>query len=395
MSHILDWAEAGLAGYACSSRTSLGRRYPEEEDVFRTSYQRDKDRIIYSTAFRRLQFKTQVYVVHEGDFYRTRLTHSLEVAQQAKTLARLLQANEDLAEAIALAHDLGHAPFGHSGESALQEMMKAHGGFDHNLQSLRVVDELEHRHPHFFGLNLTFEVREGLARHKTEFDNPQVPEEFKKTPQPGLEAQIVNLTDETAFATHDLDDAIEQGLISLEHLRDSGIPAVLNGFQRVESEIGSLATADRKLFGKRLVRHLISSLIWDASKYTLEQLKVQRTESPEQIRAQDRPMVAFGPVWHDDFPKLKRLLLDEVYHHPNVVVMVEKGKLIIQQIFAAYLNNEMLLPQSIRHQLTRDGSNHDHQVICDYICGMTDVYASRVYNALFTPLFSVPERYGR
>lgn len=395
MSDISDQIEAGLAGYACSTRSSLGRCYKEEEETFRTPYQRDTDRILYSTAFRRLQFKTQVYVVHEGNFYRTRLTHSLEVAQQAKTLARLIKANEDLAEAIALAHDLGHAPFGHSGESALQVMMREHGGFDHNLQSLRVVDELEHRHPHFHGLNLTYEVREGLARHKTEFDNPQVPEDFRRTSQPGIEAQIVNLTDETAFATHDLDDAIEQGLVSLEQLRDCRIPSVEAGFRKVEEELGPLASTDRTLFGKRLVRHLISSLIWTASSYTLEQLKNQGIESPDQIRSLSQPIAAIGEAWQEDFPKLKRLLLDEVYHHPNVVVMVEKGKFIIEHIFEAYLQNAKLLPQSIRKQLHGDGSTHDYQVICDYICGMTDVYASQVYNALFTPLFSVPERYGK
>lgn len=391
---ITDWCEGGLAGYACSSRQSQGRRFVEEDELFRTAYQRDKDRILYATAFRRLQFKTQVYVVHEGDFYRTRLTHSLEVAQQAKTLARLVRANEDLAEAIALAHDLGHAPFGHAGESELQNLMEEHGGFDHNLQSLRVVDELEHRYSQFNGLNLTFETREGLARHKTHFDNPLVPEEFRRTLQPALECQIVNLADETAFATHDLDDAIDQGLLTLERLRDEELLMVESLFVQVEKELGPLRKAEKTLFRKRLVRHLISSLIWDASNQTKENLAGNGLATPEEIRLYDQEVVGFGAAWRDDFPKLVKLLTDLVYHHPNVVIMVEKGRLIIRRIFEAYLENSKLLPTSTQKKLDGKWNNHDYQVICDYIAGMTDTYAAQVYNALFTPLFRVPERYG-
>jgi len=393
MAEIIDWNEGGLAGYACRSRFSRGRRFPEEDEVFRNAYQRDKDRILYATAFRRLQFKTQVYVVHEGDFYRTRLTHSLEVAQQAKTLARLVRANEDLVEAIALAHDLGHAPFGHAGETELNNLMKEYGGFDHNLQSLRVVDELEHRYPRFNGLNLTFETREGLARHTTHFDNPLVPEEFRTTPQPALECQIVNLADETAFATHDLDDAIEQGLLTLERLREEGLPALERLFVRVEEELGPLGKADKTLFCKRLVRHLINDLIWDASNQTRETLEKNGLASPDEVRRFPEEIVGFGPAWRSDFPKLVRLLTDLVYHHPNVVIMVEKGRLIIRRIFEAFVANSRLLPASTQKKLSGDAA-HDKQVICDYIAGMTDTYAAQVYNALFTPLFRVPERYG-
>lgn len=387
--------ETGLAPYATTSGLSKGRRIEEAEETFRTPFQRDKDRILYSGAFRRLQFKTQVYVVHESDFYRTRLTHSLEVAQQAKTLARLTQANEDLAEAIALAHDLGHAPFGHAGEVELNNAMKAYGGFDHNLQSLRVVDHLEHRYVEYPGLNLTFETREGLARHKTHFDSPLVPQEFRQTSQPGLECQIVNLTDETAFATHDLDDAVEQGLLTLERLREAEIPGVEKVYVQVESEMGPLSKADRMLFRKRLVRHLISSLIWDASRQTKENLEKFGVNTPDDLRKQREALVVFGPEWRRDFPVLVRLLIDEVYHHPNVVVMVEKGRIIIRRVFEAFLENPKLMPQSVQRSLSGENPAHDYQVICDYIAGMTDVYASQVYNALFTPLLRVPERYGR
>lgn len=395
MSQWVQELEFKLAPYAMTSALSKGRSRFEEEETFRTPFQRDKDRILYSGAFRRLQFKTQVYVVHESDFYRTRLTHSLEVAQQAKTLARLVHANEDLAEAIALAHDLGHAPFGHAGEVELNNFMKVYGGFDHNLQSLRVVDVLEERYVDFPGLNLTFETREGLARHKTHFDNPLVPEEFRRTSQPGLECQIVNLADETAFATHDLDDAVEQGLLTLERLRQTEIPEVEKVFLRVESEMGSLKRVDRTLFRKRLVRHLISSLIWDASRQTKENLSSLGIASPEDIRCQPEALVGFGPEWRRDFPLLVRLLIDEVYHHPNVVVMVEKGRIIIRRIFEAFLENSKLLPVSIQKKIRGEDASEDYQTICDYIAGMTDVYASQVYNALFTPLMRVPERYGR
>lgn len=395
MSQWLNGLEAGLAPYATLSNHTKGRRYAEDEETFRTPFQRDKDRILYSGAFRRLQFKTQVYVVYESDFYRTRLTHSLEVAQQAKTLARLLQANEDLSEAIALAHDLGHAPFGHAGEVELNNVMKKYEGFDHNLQSLRVVDVLERRYVEFPGLNLTFETREGLARHKTHFDSPLVPQEFRQTSQPGLECQIVNLADETAFATHDLDDAVEQGLLTLERLRRAEIPEVEKVFLRVESEMGPLVPANRTLFRKRMVRHLISSLIWDASLQTKENLTRLQIGSPEEVRQQSTPIVSFGPEWSRDFPVLVRLLTDEVYHHPNVVVMVEKGRIIIRRIFEAFLENNKLMPLSLQNTLSGQNTPEDHQAICDYIAGMTDAYASQVYNTLFTPFVKVSERYGR
>jgi dGTPase len=395
MPDLLRDLELDLAGYAAKSGDSRGRRQQETDESFRTPFQRDKDRILYSTAFRRLQFKTQVYVVHEGDFYRTRLTHSLEVAQQAKTLARLVLANEDLAEAIALAHDLGHAPFGHAGEEELNGFMQGFGGFDHNLQSLRVVDHLENRYANCEGLNLTYETREGLARHKTHFDNPMFPEEFRQTPQPGLECQLVNLADETAFATHDLDDAVEQGLLTLERLRSAQIPSVEQVFLKVEQEIGSLRTADETLFRKRLVRHLISSLIWDASHWTQGRLCELKLDHPDAVRAQNEPVAGFGPQWREDFPKLMKMLIEEVYHHPNVVVMVEKGRIIIRQIFRAYLENKRLLPRAVQERLDGKGESHDYQTICDYIAEMTDVYAAQVYNSLFTPLARVPERYGR
>ena len=212
-----------LAPYASLSAASRGRRHSEEPDEYRTAFQRDRDRILYSTAFRRLQYKTQVYVIHEGDAYRTRLTHTLEVMQHARTLARVLRANEDLTEAIALGHDLGHAPFGHGGEEELNRLLAAQGGFEHNRQSLRLVDLLERRYQAFPGLNLSFEVREGLARHATVYDQPALAEEFAATPYPALECQIVNVADQLAFCAHDLDDALRSGLLTLENLQEAGL----------------------------------------------------------------------------------------------------------------------------------------------------------------------------
>lgn len=367
------------------------RRHPENEDPYRTCFQRDRDRILYSTAFKRLQYKTQVYVVHEADFYRTRLTHTLEVAQHARTVARALGANEDLTEAIALAHDLGHAPFGHAGEETLNELMAGFGGFEHNIQSLRIVDSLEKRYPNFDGLNLTFETREGIARHTTCYDHPQAVQEFLATPQPGIEAQIVNFADQIAFVTHDLEDALVANLLSEEKLWE--LPLALWDEVRSRLKRDGLWKGDPRLRRRQLVRHLIE--LFNVNLIT-ESRKNLTDQTPEEIRSLPEPVIRLSPDYQHELTRLRSFLHEEVYHHPSVLVMVNKGSRLLREMFELFLSEPRLLPLQTQARWKHAKNElEQRRVLCDYLSGMTDKYAMETYQRLLDPYEKVLTAFGR
>lgn len=372
---IEEKEESLLAPYAMKSRESRGRVYPQEEDPIRTRYQRDRDRIIHSTAFRRLEYKTQVFVNHEGDYYRTRLTHTIEVAQIARTMARALRLNEDLTEAISLAHDIGHTPFGHSGEEALHELMDGKGGFEHNHQGLRVVDLLEHRYPDFKGLNLTYETREGIIKHRTPYDLPDLSEleEFMPQKSPTLEAQIVNLADEIAYTSHDLDDGLKAGYLNLSDLQ--GVELWREIYDGIDQGIGE----EKRI--RISVRTLIGSQITDLIETTNGRLSELPVDSVDKVR--DEPiLVSFSGQMAKKDKELKGFLLNNLYCHYKVIKMADKAKRYIKDLFSTYLKNLRQLPPDFQ-KLTDEWM--PERVVCDYIAGMTDRYAQDEYTRLFIP----------
>ncbi|PIU92086.1 MAG: deoxyguanosinetriphosphate triphosphohydrolase [Armatimonadetes bacterium CG06_land_8_20_14_3_00_66_21] len=371
-----------LAAYACKSAQSRGRRWEEPTDPhpYRTAYQRDKGRVIHSFSFRRLQLKTQVFVTHEGDFYRTRLTHSFAVAQIAQSLAKALRANDELAEVIALAHDLGHPPFGHGGERELHRLMENHGGFEHNLQALRVVDEMETHSSGGPGLNLSYETREGLARHSTEYDDHRVPDEFREFPSPTLECQIVDTADRITFRTHDLEDALWLGLIEERDVNGAGL--VLWDRHRELARAQFADPPDRKLLRRVIVRNLIDEMIRDATRHTLAALNRKRLASPDDVRAHPGPLVGMNDALEAESDALGKFLYDAVYQHPTVVKMIWKGQRIIRKLFGAYVEEPKLLPKDLQSRLA---SSPVESVVCDYIAGMTDRYAMDQYRLLYEP----------
>ena len=365
-----------LAPYAAHSAQSQGRAHPEPEHPYRTCYQRDRDRVIHSTAFRRLEYKTQVFVNHEGDYYRTRLTHTLEVAQIARTIARALALNEDLVEAVALAHDLGHTPFGHSGEDALRELMREHGGFEHNLHGLRVVDTLEHRYVQFPGLNLTREVREAMAKHRTRYDHPP-PSEFDDGLQAPLEAQVVEAADTIAYDSHDLDDALKAGLVQEEDL--AGVALWELAAERAEREFGGLSPESRRV---QVVRFLINQEATGLLEQTCANLETAGVTSPEEVRQAARPLVEFDRAMRELQAELQEFLMERVYRHYRVVRMATKARRFIEELFTAYIQSPEQLPESALRLRQEDGL---HRVVCDYIAGMTDRYAQDEHLKLFAP----------
>lgn len=365
-----------LAPYAMCAVDTAGRRYPEDDHTYRNPFQRDRDRIIHCTAFRRLEYKTQVYVIHEGDYYRTRLTHTLEVAQIARTMSRILRLNEDLTEAIALAHDLGHTPFGHSGEDALQEIMRDFGGFEHNRHGLRVVEELEERYPAFPGLNLTYEVREGIIKHNTDYDySGDV--DYQPGQSPSLEAQLVDLADEIAYNNHDLDDGLTAGLITEEELLSLEI------WKRAYDDVNGLypdLDMDRRKY--QVVKRLINDLVMDAVQQTLSNLRERKIASVDDVRGVSERLVAFSPRMMELNSELKDFLMTRVYKHYRVMRMADKAARFIKSLFDVYINRPEQLPP---HAQQRIGSLPLQVVLCDYIAGMTDRYALDEYNRLFMP----------
>ena len=367
-----------LAPYAMKSRQSRGRQHPEPEDPHRTAYRRDKDRIIHTTAFRRLEYKTQVFVNHEGDHYRTRLTHTLEVAQIAGSIARVLRLNEDLVEAVSLAHDIGHPPFGHAGEDALRELMEGHGGFDHNLQGLRIVDLLEARYPGFPGLNLTWETRESINKHRTPYDQPDLHAALDPTLSPLLESQIADIADEIAYDNHDLDDGLTSGILKEEDL--VGIELWQQAREAVESSGGRLDPEIRKY---QIIRILINRQITDLMQATTENLARHRIESVEDVRACSERLVGFSETMTQWRAPLKALLWNQFYHHYRVVRMADKAKRFITELFHLYVKKPEQLPKTTRSRIQR--GEEPFRVVCDYIAGMTDRYCLEEYKKLFDP----------
>ena len=369
-----------LASYASHEQDSRGRRYDEPEDKNRGVFQRDRDRIIHCGAFRRLEYKTQVFVNHEGDLFRTRLTHSLEVVQIARALARNLRLNEDLVEAISLAHDLGHTPFGHAGQDALNEFMKKHapksGGFEHNLQSLRIVDELEERYAEFNGLNLSFETRSGILKHcslKNARELGDVGQRFIDKQQPCLEAQLANLADEIAYNNHDIDDGLRSGLITLEQIREVAI---------FNEHYESVLALYPKIKGRRVIsetiRRMINTLIVDLSQTTADNIHKHHVKTVQDVYK--APMlVAFSKDIRQKEDELKSFLMKNLYRHYKVMRMSSKASLVIKELFAAFLENPRLLPNDYQKK------DEDKLVrsIADYIAGMTDRYAIKEHRRLF------------
>ncbi len=380
-----------LAPYACDPAQTRGRRYPEAAAPTRTDFQRDRDRIVHSTAFRRLVYKTQVFLNHEGDLFRTRLTHSLEVAQLGRSIARALRLNEDLVEAIALAHDLGHTPFGHAGQDALNACMAEHGGFEHNLQSLRVVDSLEERYPQFDGLNLTFETREGILKHcsrtnaeQLEAQEPQgIGQRFLTRTQPSLEAQLCNLADEIAYNAHDIDDGVRSGLITLAQLQD--IP-LFDGFRREALQAHpALKDSGRRLLFEA-IRRMLSAQVYDVIAATQAALDQAQPETVDKVRAA-ASLLRFSEPMRQQSLVLKQFLLHQLYRHPKVMDTTRQARQVITELFALYAQTpqEMQAGFAAQAQVTQAGvaaTQVKLRVVADYIAGMTDRFASREHERL-------------
>jgi dGTPase len=367
---------ATLAPYGFRSSNSQGRAFPEEEASYRTRFQRDRDRILHTNAFRRLEYKTQVFVYAEGDYYRTRLTHTLEVAQIGRSLAAALGANEVLVEAICLAHDLGHPTFGHAGEYMLDRLMADHGGFDHNKQSLRIVEKLEQRYPDFEGLNLSWEVLEGIVKHETSYDVADATR-FAPHLRGTLEAQLANPADELAYSAHDLDDGLYSGLIQ---------PQDLSGFdlwEQVRESVGWDGTGYDEMWRHRIVRRLLGLLIDDALAETSRRLDQAAPASADDVRALSENVVALSPEMGARLAELKRFLMERLYRHPRVIRMQIKAERIISALFEAYVAEPRQLPYEEQAKLE---TRSLHRVVCDYIAGMTDRYALQEYAKLFDPL---------
>ena len=365
-----------LAAYAANSATSRGRRWSEEAAVTRSEFQRDRDRVIHSTAFRRLEYKTQVFVNHEGDLFRTRLTHSIEVAQLTRSIARRLDLDEDLAEAIALAHDLGHTPFGHAGQDALNECMRAYGGFEHNLQSLRVVDFLEERYGAFDGLNLTFETREGILKHCTReaaAGLAEIGRRFIEGTQPSLEAQITNLADEIAYNNHDVDDGLRSGLIDCAQLES--VPLFRRHFENANALFPG-ASERRRI--NETIRRMINTLVQDLVDNTLRNIVREHPRSSDDVRSAPALVAHSEPIMAESLD-LKRFLRDKLYQHYQVQRMSTKGRRIVSELFAAFMADPRLLPPQYQAKAEIDRA----RAVADYISGMTDRYAMREHRRLF------------
>lgn len=365
-----------LAPYAVAAHNSRGRKVAEKSPSGRSEFQRDRDRIIHSTAFRRLEYKTQVFVNHEGDLFRTRLTHSIEVAQIGRSIARRLLLNEDLVEAVALAHDVGHTPFGHAGQDALNSCMQGHGGFEHNLQSLRVVDKLEERYAAFDGLNLCFETREGILKHcalNKAAELGEVGERFLKKQNPSLEAQITNLADEIAYNNHDVDDGLRSGLITLEQLAEVRLFA---------SHLDQVSASYPKLEGRRVVhetvRSMINTLVTDLIQQIEENLKAFAVRTLDDVRAAP-PLASFSNAIHEQQRELKSFLHKHLYRHYRVMRMSTKAHRIINELFSAFMSDSRLLPPQFQRQAEQDQA----RAVADYVAGMTDRYAIKEYRRLF------------
>ena len=365
-----------LASHAMKSMNTRGRAHPEDEHPYRSVYQRDRDRIIHSTAFRRLEYKTQVFVNHEGDYYRTRLTHSIEVAQIARSISRALCLNEDLSEAIALAHDLGHTPFGHSGEDALRILMKHHGGFEHNVQGLRVVDILEKRYSQFSGLNLSWEVRESIAKHKLLSDDPNVIK-FDLKKQPLLEAKIVDIADSIAYDNHDIDDSLKAGLIT-----ESGLQEVELWRYAKEQVREQYSNLTKEMENLHTIKYLIDMEVTDLITHTQSMIEKMKIKTTDDVQNCKERLVSFSPEISKKKLELQEFLQQNAYSHYRVVRMADKAKRFVEELFNAFIENPMQLPPEYQKWIEEAGL---YQGVCDYIAGMTDRFAQDEYLKLFYP----------
>jgi len=364
-----------LAPYAQFSADTRGRKYPEEPPDWRTQYQRDRDRVIHSRAFRRLEYKTQVFLNGTGDHLRTRLTHTMEVAAIARNIARALKLNEDLAETIALAHDLGHSPFGHKGEMVLDKLMKGHGGFEHNRQSLRVVEELEQKYPGFAGLNLTWEVREGLAKHETSYDHPGNRQGFEAK-SASLEAQVANLSDEITYYSHDLDDGLDSGLLSEKQLSRQ-VRIWRHAARTVEEQYGELPEECRRYF---IIRCIIDGQVRDVVATTEQRIIDSRVASADDVRRQSKPLVRYSLKRRELNWELRDYLYKNLYYNPVVHEPNERAVRVMEQLFEYFLKNPSEVGTQSRKRIKKIGL---HRAVCDYIAGMTDRYVIQEHNRLF------------
>lgn len=371
--------------YAAASENSRGRKFKEPSPTYRSEFQRDRDRIIHSTGFRRLEYKTQVFVNHEGDLYRTRLTHSIEVAQIARSISRTLRLDEDLTEAISLAHDLGHTPFGHAGQDALNGCMKIHGGFEHNLQSLRIVDKLEKNYADFSGLNLSFETREGILKHcslKHAELLGDVGERFIKKQQPSLEAQLTNIADQVAYNNHDIDDGLRSGLISTEQMREVDL---------FSAQYDKVMWRYPELTGHRCVhetiRRMIGEQVIDLVETSRAKIAAVAPKSIDDVREHKEPLISFSDEMRSRNQELKKFLRENLYYHHKVYRMTRKAHQVIEALFNAFMEDIRLLPPEhqkyVREAQLEMGEAGQARVISDYVAGMTDRYATREYQRLF------------
>ena len=373
--------EALLAPWAMRSARSRGRVHPEPEHPMRTCFQRDRDRVVHSTAFRRLEYKTQVFVNHEGDYYRTRLTHTMEGAQITRTIARALRLNEDLAEAVVLAHDLGHTPFGHAGERVLDGLMEQHGGFEHNAQSLRIVDLLEERYPDFPGLNLSWEVREGIVKHSSEFDRPLV-RSFDPETAPCLEAQIADFADEIAYNCHDIDDGVQSGMLDPDRLAE-----VRLWKEHFDAARAAAPHAPFSILRYQTVRRILDAMVTDLIDNVERALCDHAVQSVEDLRAVRPRLVAYSEGAAARVRELKDFLMEHLYRHVRVTRMGVKAKTVITGLFETYFEEPRQMPPHVYAHVER--GEPKARVIADYVAGMTDRFALEEYKKLFDPLEKV------
>ena len=381
-------SSSGFVPWACQPERTRGRRVPEAPAPTRTEYQRDRDRIVHSTAFRRLVYKTQVFLNHEGDLFRTRLTHSLEVAQLGRSIARTLAINEDLVEAISLAHDLGHTPFGHAGQDALHSCMAAHGGFEHNLQSLRVVDKLEERYPLYNGLNLTFETREGILKHcsriHAEYLERKEPDgvgaRFLRREQPSLEAQLCNLADEIAYNAHDIDDGVRSGLINIKQLRQVTLFDEHRVAAEAEHPALGLPENQRRLLYE-VIRRMLSAQVYDVIEATQAAL---RQHAPSDVDAVRRlpPLVTFSDDMRTRSQNLKRFLFSNLYRHPQVMETTGRAQKVVRELFAVYFDSPREMKAAFAESALTGQGGRRARIVADYIAGMTDRFAGREHERL-------------
>ncbi|HMQ10817.1 MAG TPA: deoxyguanosinetriphosphate triphosphohydrolase [Oligoflexia bacterium] len=376
--HFLEDYENRLSPLAVKTAQSKGRKIKEDAAEHRTMFQRDRDRILHCAAFRRMEYKTQVFVNHEGDHYRTRLTHSLEVAQIGRTVGRALKLNEDLIEALVLAHDLGHTPFGHAGEDMMAKLMLEHGGFEHNSQSLRIVDVLEHRYPTFRGLNLCFEVREGIVKHSANWQKEKIPTELLPEEYPSLEAQLIDYVDEIAYNNHDIDDGLASNMIDIDDLRSVDLWQMAE--KRAQQKYPNVSWPNNKYV---CISSMMSILVSDLIEQTQTMIQKSGVQCYQDIRVHSEALAGFSSEIYEKNQKLKIFLRDKLYSHYRVVRMEEKAKRIISDLFNSFIQRPGQIPSDFINQ--HPEPKNTARVICDYIAGMTDRFATREHVKLFNP----------